>query len=75
MSPILAAISAGRPGPGPLSHVRMEMVEVVAAADIHLRELRHQLRVGLEVDAPAEAEVNMLRPLAFPEEVLQRKFV
>ena len=70
MSPILAAISAGRPGP--LSPVRMMMVEVVAAADLHLRELRLQLQVGLQVDAPAEAEVCMLHSLAFSEEILQR---
>ena len=66
---IFAAISAGRPGP--LSSARM-VLEVVAAADLHLRELRHQLRVGLQVDAPTEAEVCMLHPRAFPEQILQR---
>ena len=50
----------------------MMVLDVVAAADLHLRELRHQLRVGLQVDAPTEAEVCMLHPRAFPEEILQR---
>ena len=48
------------------------VVEVVATADLHLWELRLQLQVGLQVDAPAEAEVCMLHPRAFSEEILQR---
>ena len=65
-SSIFASISARRPGP--LSRV----VDVVAAAELHLRELRSQLRVRLPVDPPAEAQVGVLHLVALPEQILQR---
>ena len=46
-------------------------MEVVAAAQLHLRELRPQLRVGLPVDAPAEAQVGVLHVVALPEQILK----
>ena len=42
------------------------IVDVVAAAELHVRELGAQLRVGLPVDAPAEAQVGVRHLVALP---------
>ena len=63
-SSVIDSIPARRPAP--LSMI----VEMVTAAELHVRELGAQVRVGLPVDAPAEAQVGVLHLVALPQQIL-----